>query len=123
MYSWDCVRKALGHDHSRIVYLEEQLASLVDQSEDLKNEINSLKMIAEDVRPVMSPDKAFELLLNEVSLLFRRIATEDTEVIKVKRQQAKVAFSQKLTVLTIRYRPNVLYPRHSTGFLTICQVA
>ena len=84
MYSWDCVRKALGHDHSRILYLEEQLASLVDQSEDLKNEINSLKMIANDVRPVMSPDKTFELVLNEISLLFRRIATEDMEEIKVK---------------------------------------
>ena len=84
MYSWDCVRNALGHHHSRITYLEEQLASLVDQSEDLKNEINSLKMIANDVRPVMSPDKTFELVLNEISLLFRRIAIEDMEEIKVK---------------------------------------
>jgi len=82
MYSWNRVKKRLGPDHPRIVYLEQQLSRLIDQSDDLAAEIDSLVLIANDVRPVMSPDKTFELAHNEASLLAGHIGPDELDELK-----------------------------------------
>lgn len=84
MYSWNRVKKRLGPDHPRIVYLEQQLSRLIDQSDDLAAEIDSLVLIANDVRPVMSPDKTFELAHNEASLLAGHIGPDELDELKVR---------------------------------------
>ena len=54
-----------------------------DQCTDLTTEIDSLKLIAQDVRPVMSPDKTFELAFNEVVLIMRRLSDDEQNELKV----------------------------------------
>ena len=85
MFGWNRVKTRLGSNHPRIVYLEQQLSRLIDQCDDLNAEIDSLVMIARDVRPVLSPDKTFELALNEASLLVGQIGPGELNELKVLR--------------------------------------
>ena len=50
MSDWETVKKELGSSNSKILYFENNHSCLIDQIDDLKNEIQSLKMIAEDLR-------------------------------------------------------------------------
>ena len=50
MSDWETVKKELGSSNSKILYFESHHSFLIDQIDDLKNEIQSLKMIAEDLR-------------------------------------------------------------------------
>lgn len=50
MSDWETVKKELGSSNSKILYFENNHSFLIDQIDDLKNEIQSLKMIAEDLR-------------------------------------------------------------------------
>ena len=50
MSDWETIKKELGSSNSKILYFENNHSFLIDQIDDLKNEIQSLKMIAEDLR-------------------------------------------------------------------------
>ena len=50
MTEWDNIRKEFGSSNGRLLYLETQLSPLLEQVDDLRNEIQSLRMITEDFR-------------------------------------------------------------------------
>jgi len=84
MDEWQRVTASLGAEAGpRIAYIESQLSSLVDEMRDLLSEIESLKMIKTSVRPVMSPDKAFELINDEVSIMVERLQETANQPVEV----------------------------------------
>jgi len=83
MSDWDTVKKELGSSNSKILYFENNHSCLIDQIDDLKNEIQSLRMISEDLRPTLSPDKSYELILNEVKLLVNQVENLSEEACPV----------------------------------------